>query len=316
MSLVFAPVISFPQMSAPTLVAVGCSLRTALAAARIAQARASADAVANRSSFDRDEPTFQPVHAVPVEIPSGVLSCMRRLDEACATLVLRRREKAARNEKTPARSARRGISGRYHKAWNTLGDQFGVWRKAGVLGALPAASRAAITYVFGATVAMPELRGSVRAQWTVGGETLDRMRVVGVDAIILSLGGGSVLANLQRMHDEVGAAFGMTAAVAGTTAVGDGTVGGSMANVRAVLREYVLKVHAMVDPEVPGSEALAATLLAPLVDLANAPSPVKGKARGGAKAPAKPVEEPVEKPETTQAATEGAPVPLRPTGTG
>lgn len=326
MTLVFAPVISFPHLNAPTLVAVGCSLHTALAAARAAQARASANAVANRSPLERDTPPAETEHAVPVEIPAGVVSCMRRLDEACATLSQARRDQSASEESTPATLGRRGITGRYRGAWGTLGDQFVVWHKAGVIHGLPKASREALTRVFGSPLAMPTLNDGARAQWTVGRDTLERIHKEEVDTIIGSLGGERVLANLQRVHAEVGAAFGMTAAISQAQGDGEVTVGDALTHVRTVLGEYVLKVHALVDPEVPGSEALAATLLAPLVDLARAPSAAKGKAkasakaRAGAKTPARPETKPTEatdpKPETKDDTPEKSSAPLRPTGTG
>jgi hypothetical protein len=319
MTLVFAPVISFPHMNAPTLVAVGCSLHTALAAACAAQARASANAVANRSPLERDDIPTETEHAVPVEIPAVVVSCMRRLEEACATLSQARRDQSANEESTPVTLARRGIAGRYRGAWGTLEDQFSVWRKAGVLDGLPEASREALTRVFGASMTMPILKDGARAQWTVGRDTLEKMRKHGVDAILVSLGGGPVLANLQRVHDEVGASFGMTAAITRSQGHAEMSVGEAMTNVRAVLGEYVIKVHAMVAPEVPGSEALAATLLAPLVDLANAPSSAKGKAKAGAKALAKPETKPETtdtKTEATEESSDKTSTPLRPTGTG
>ncbi len=303
------PTMTIPQVSAPTLLALCQALHTALHAAQAAQVQTSEAQAANTRGRRRQE--NEPVTAVPVPIAGGVTSCMRRLDGACATLAQARRDGASRSEGRPRRVVRQRLPGRYRKAWGAVVGLLAVWRKAGVLDELPEASRHALERVFGADFAAPSMRGGAGAAWVRGGELMARMKADGVDALITSLGGGRVLANLGTVHAEVGAAFGMTAAV--PVASAGASAGDAASAVRSLVREYALKVSAMVDPEVPGSDALAATLLAPLDELCGAPRPAKAK-RPAAQQPKQPAAPPQNTP--SRGATEPAKdaTPLRPTG--
>lgn len=100
----------------------------------------------------------------------------------------------------------------------------------------------------------------------------------GVNATLTALGGADVLAHLQRTHDELGPSLGVSAPMS-VPAPGGPVVASELESVQAFLREYVLKVFAMVNPEIAGSEAVAAALLAPLVEAAAAASRARKAAR-------------------------------------
>lgn len=298
-------VMSIPSMGAAALLALARSLQTSLATVGSDQAKASEAQAANSRARRRQEP--ESVAAVPVAIPGNIPSCMKRLDGVCATLAVARRGTTGQAANRPVSSVRQRLPGRYRKAWNTVTGQLHVWRKAGVIDELPEASRASLVSVFGESLSAPELSGSAAAAWIKGSDTLDRIKAAGVDALFTSLGGGRVLANLTRVHAEVGATFGVTVATPSTSVI---SVRDAIAAVRSVLGEYVIKVQAMIDPDVPGSEAVASSLLAPLVELSKSARPVK-KAKVTKTAPVKP---PVTQREGTD--TEHVAAPQRPTGTG
>ena len=213
----------------------------------------------------------------------------------------------------PRQAARKVLPGRYHKTWNTLGKQLHLWRGCGALARLPEASREALTKVFGSSLTVPTFRVDAQAAWTLGDETLRQMRSKGVTAIITALGGELLLANIESMHADLSAAFGVSSPVS-VPAPSASSVE-AIAQVRAALCEYVLKVHAMVGPEAPGSDAVAAKLLAPLNELPrakNAATKTKKAAKETTATPATPTAEPVA---TGGTATPIAAPALRPTGT-
>ncbi|MFO0648293.1 MAG: hypothetical protein U0326_18785 [Polyangiales bacterium] len=270
MNIPLVPTIVLPRMSAGELIAVVFRLKTSFRAAKASQVDASRDRAANATGRQRAKETPQGA-AVPVAIPAAVTGCMKRLQTECAQLSQARRDAVTGTPSKPAATGeRRGVAGRYRGAWNVLHRQFGVWRDAGTIAALDEATREAVARVFGASNERPILKGSARAMWTSGQETLDEMKSEGLDAVIASLGGTDVLARVRTVHDEVDVALRMTATPSGDAGVG---IGDSMTAVQTVLREYVLKVHAMVAPEVPGSDALAAQLLAPFNDVVTAARP-------------------------------------------
>jgi hypothetical protein len=265
MNIPLIPTIVLPRMRAGEVIAVVFRLKTALKAAKSSQAEASSDRAANATGRQRGREVPQSV-AVPVAIPGTVTACMKRLQVECARLSQARREPATGTPAKPVnRAERRGVVGRYRGAWNVLRRQLSVWRDAGTIDALDEATSDAFTRVFGASDELPMLEGSARAMWTSGQETLDHMKSEGVDAVIASLGGAHVLARVRTVHEEVDAELRMTAAK--HPGVAGAGVGDTMSAVLALLREYVLKVHAMVAVEVPGSDALAAQLLAPFEDV-------------------------------------------------
>jgi hypothetical protein len=136
---------------------------------------------------------------------------------------------------------------------------------------------------------------------------------------VSALGGGLVLAQLKAEHAAYGAALGVTQARS-VSAPRD--VAGLVAQARAVLGDYGLKVTAMVDAEVAGSAELAAMLLAPVEEVARGR---RASSRSAARkaAPSTPVANPA--PATSPVDAPATPVDapaapttdvLRPTGTG
>jgi hypothetical protein len=298
-------------MSAPTLLTVSLSLRTSLDAALVAQVRASeaqaANTRASRSTETADE------SAVPVSIPAMVTASMERLEVACGELSQMRVQRAVPRTGRPRQAARKVLPGRYRKTWNTLGAQLRLWRDSGALAKLSETSRAALTRTFGAALTVPRFRVDAQAAYTLGDETLRQMRTGGVHSIITSLGGELLLANIESVHADLSAAFGVSSPVSVPAPSESST--DAFARVRAALCEYVLKVHAMVGEEVPGSSALAARLLAPLNELPrakNAATKTKKTAKETVATPATPKSEPVA---TGGTATPAAAPALRPTGT-
>ncbi len=297
-------VIAIPSLGAAALLALARSLQVSLAAVQAAQVSASESQAANTRGRRRADAETEA--AVPVSIPGNIPSCMKRLDGACATLSLARRSAASQDAGRAPTSVRQGVAGRYRKAWSAVAEQLSVWSKAGVISELPEASRASLVRVFGEALSAPDLSGTAAAAWIKGAETLDRVKSEGVDALFSSLGGGRVLANLTRVHAEVGAVLGIT--VAGSPSPVSTRVSDAIAAVRSVMGEYVIKVQAMIDPEVPGSESAASSLLAPLVELSSRARPAKKATK------ATPVTPPVTQREVATPANNAA--PLRPTGTG
>ncbi len=293
------PSIALPRVDTASLVALAVALETELRIAKATQARSSEAVAANARGRRKGEPEGE--SAVPVPIAAGVTSCMKRLGVAC-TQLSRARRAASRSEGRPQRAVRKGLLGRYRKAWSMLASQVEVWRGAGALASLTEAQRASLDRVVGE---IPDLRTNARAAWTLGRDALEHIRSEGVDAVVAALGGAAVLAHVERVHGEMGAAFGVTASTA--VDASGGAVADAMASVQSLMREYVLKVHAMVDPEVPGSDELAAQLLAPFVDVRSAARPAPG---AKAKAPVTPADP--ARPDA-QPAAPAAPA-LRPTG--
>ncbi len=297
-------VMAIPLMTAAALLALARSLQTSLTTAQAAQVSASEAQAANTRGRRRND--AEPEAAVPVSIPGNIPSCMKRLDGACATLSLARRSAASEGAGRAPSSVRQSVTGRYRKAWSAVTGQLSVWNKAGVISELPEASRASLTRVFGEELRAPDLSGTAAAAWVKGADTLDHVKSEGVEALFSSLGGARVLANLTRTHAEIGASLGITVAVSSSTPASI-SVRDALAAARSVMSEYVIKVHAMIDPEVPGSEAVASSLLAPFGELSKRARPVKKATKTA------PVTPPVTRREVADPANDAA--PLRPTGT-
>jgi hypothetical protein len=308
-NLVCRPTVVLPRMSAATSLAVGQSLHTALWATQNAQVQTSAAQAANTPSPRAEGATPEP--AVPVAIPATVAECMSRLDAVCQHLAATRPDGAT--APTPNRSARRarrkGLPGRYRKAWFALEKQLHLWRGSGLFAKLPSASREVLTGVFGEDLRVSRLQTDGRSQWTLGSKTFAEKDFAAVEAIFRANGAEDLVTHLRSLHDELGVAFGVTAAV--SVPAPPVTTAALVTEVQDVMREYVLKVHAMVSPIVPGSEALAAQLLAPLADLvrsqpSKAAKTTKATKTKDAAQDARP--DPVVKDTPAE--------PLRPTGTG
>ncbi len=259
----FAPTVALPRMNALEALAIGVALKTALDGARAAQVRASESTAANTHGLGRRVEAGGAA-AVPVVISAGVDGSMRRLEAACGALAQARRQRAQRVEARVGVATLRQLFNRYKQAWTTLRAQLDVWRRADALEHLPEASRAAVERVLPPGRASM-LRGSAREVWVAGDDVLALVRSEEIDALFASLGGGGVIARLAAAHDELGAALGVTAALPSRAATGV-ALATAITLVQRAMREYVLKVHAMVDPDAPGSDELATRLLAPLAD--------------------------------------------------
>ena len=270
MNIPLVPTITLPRMGAGELIAVVFRLKTSFRATKASQVESSREGAANATGRARKDAT-QSV-AVPVAIPATVSGCMKRLQSECAQLSQARRDAVIAQK--PAGAAKRvGLVGRYRGAWNVLRRQVSVWHDAGTIAALDEATREAFARVFGASCERPVLKGSARAMWSTGHDALDQIKSEGLDAVIASLGGADVLARVRTLHDQADVALGMSTEI---PMIAEGVkLGDSMTAVQTVLREYVLKVHAMVAVEVPGSDALAAQLLAPFNDVVTGARPAK-----------------------------------------
>ncbi len=297
MTFVISPMVALPRMDAAEAAATVIALKTALHLAMSAQVRSSAERAANARGKRREGDA--PV--VPVAVHASVPACMKRLDARCTALTQARHDAALRDEGRPNRVARRQLFARYKKAWTAVRSLVGVWRETGALASLPPAQLRGVDQVF-PDKAGPQARNATALRtWGLGRETFERVKALGVDAAFASLGGSAALAHVTRLHDELGAALGVTSRALPAAAEG-GAVATELSAVQSLMREYVIKVHAMVDPEAPGSQALAEALLLPFGALRKAGRPASTKSEEA------PVDHPVDPPVTP---VEPA---LRPTG--
>lgn len=254
-NIAISPSVSLPRVDSGVLVALVHSLMTSFKAAQATPAHVEAVSGTRRKAASTESATSR------IVVSENVSECMVRLEAANAHLETVRRAAQPGASKGPSRAARRGLVGRCRRAWSVLRRQLLVWRDVGAIAKLPEATQHAFARVFGEAWASPDLRGNAMTLWIAGRDTLNQMKSEGVADEIISLGGEGVLADVRAVHAELGAAFGVTKEVpANDTSVG---VGEAVASVQTVLREYVIKVHAMISPKAPGSEALVARLLAP-----------------------------------------------------
>lgn len=302
--------VRLPSMTATALVALMVVLRTVLHDARNAQVRASKARAANGSSRkgkDDESP------ALPVSIPPGVVSCMKRMTTVCADL---EREVQAASAKPDRRTLRR-LARRYGASWRALRAFVSAYFELEAAGGIDAtALRAAHDVVFGGKRSQLFLRADDEEMWTQGRQKLALVESKGLAAQIASLGGEGIVAHLRSTHDAFGAALGLTDV---KPAAEPRNVRNTMALARAAVDEYAVKVAAMIDAEVPGSAELASVLVAPIF-AACASRRAEPKTATEEEAPddtvSKPdVPAPVAAP--VPVATPVAPVePLKPTGTG
>lgn len=110
---------------------------------------------------------------------------------------------------------------------------------------------------------------SYREEWTQSETRLKAIDEGGFAGLIETLGGTPFLRNLKTAHARYGEALGIKAPIA----VKDGPeIREHLDNVTAAMKDYVVKVAAWADPDEPGSDALTASLLAPLVNWKDTPS--------------------------------------------
>ena len=131
-----------------------------------------------------------------------------------------------------------------------------------------------------------------RLQWTAMVQRMKTLEEERAQAVIEGFGGARHHRQLVAAHARFGDAYGFTTvALAKEGAPTDGRPQWSAA--RDALRSLIQKIESHADPEIPGSEALAAFLLAPYVEL------VDDLARSRRRAPAR-------KPEAVPAPPAGA----------
>jgi len=207
-----------------------------------------------------------------VTVPTTVTNSLRRLEAAAAVFdgdasAIPGTAAAPAPDPNAARSTLAGM-------WRAVYTQLGVWAKVdeatGATGA--AALRDA---VFSPAKALNFMSGKVRAVWLRSGEVLDTMREKGAEALFEARGGGALFAQLVAAHEAGGRSFGIKGSLrpkAARVNQRDALRGASVA-----LCDYAARVQAMACPDCPGSDAVAARLLAPL----DAVAPVRKGGRSG-----------------------------------
>lgn len=204
-------------------------------------------------------------------VPQPVTRCLHRLTAACDTLGQggnRQLRRAQAKAEQKSRGARRRVDyNTCQRAWTALFDQVGVWRTTGAVRRLTPDQQAALDHVLPVKGPDFDLRSRNRALWNTGSALLGHMTSNGLDDVFVTLGGAEVLAHVRRTHDDLGAALGVSSPMAAPVSQGP-TVAAPLAVVQERLREYVVKVYALLDAEVEGSDAIVGALLAPLFDVA------------------------------------------------
>lgn len=298
-----------PSMTATALIVLLVALRTEYHDARAAQVRASKARVANGASR---KGKVEETPAVPVAIPPGVASCMKRLTGVCERL-----EREVQGASVaPDRQTLRRVARRYKLCWRSLRAFVNAFIELDAGSDFdPTALRAAAKTVLGGTRPLAFLREDDREVWSKGRQKLARVESDGLAAEVTALGGGVIVARLKACQDAFGDLLGVTAV---KRERGTHDVGATMTQARELIQDYAIKVAAMIDEDVPGSAELAATLSAPIAALGTnktaTPKPAAQK---------DPAENTVTKPATPAPVPAPAPAPLvtpaeplKPTGTG
>jgi hypothetical protein len=98
-------------------------------------------------------------------------------------------------------------------------------------------------------------------EWTQSETRLKTIAEEGYESMVETLGGAPFLTNLRNAHARYGEVLGITAPIKPEERP---EVRAHMLKLTDAIRAYVVKVMAYVDPEEPGSDALAEALLLPL----------------------------------------------------
>lgn len=122
-----------------------------------------------------------------------------------------------------------------------------------------------------------------KLEWKESKARLDAIREERHDRTFKKLGGEVFLAHLEEAHEAYGRALHITAPKPESAPTGD--VRSAFLATLAALRDYVTRVAAHADPDIPGSEEVSAALLAPLATWQPRPS---GSPGGAADAPEPP----------------------------
>ncbi len=149
-------------------------------------------------------------------------------------------------------------------AWRTFEVWLGAWARHTDDGKTPSAADAAALYgrVFPAADGMRFIGWRPAKQWVA---MKGRMAILAEPAsrdVVNGLGGARLVETLQETHVAFGRAYAFTEVQTHEPAAVD--VRGAFVTAKDALRGYATRVEASADPDVPGSEALAAWLLAPL----------------------------------------------------
>lgn len=194
--------------------------------------------------------------------PDNVRASLRRLADTGSALD---RARAARQREAPKPPDKRKADVRVDRAWGTLL----AWMNAVCAledGATPSVEemQRVRDRVFPGPERLGFLSERYKRQWKLGEDRTEVIEREGLAATIDAFGGARFLRNVVAAQQAYGAAVGMTAPVA--PAAPKTPVRPALDAVLAALRDYVLKVRALADPDVPGSEALADRLLHPFVE--------------------------------------------------
>lgn len=131
----------------------------------------------------------------------------------------------------------------------------------------PAEARWLYAQLFPAPDGLRFITRRPRVQWSAMEQRMKVLQGDRAQAVIQGFGGARHHAQLAKAHARFGKAFGFTAAVAQPEA---GPTDGrpQWVAARDALRTLVQKIEGWADPDIEGSEALAAYLLGPYVEMA------------------------------------------------
>ncbi len=182
-------------------------------------------------------------------------------------------------------TAKRTADRRIDAAWSAGFDWLSGWCK------LPPENnphldqaRALMTLVFPDALAFTKL--PYRVEWQQSKLRLDAIDREGHDKTFKQLGGAAFLENLQQAQAGYGVALGITAPVPVEAA---SEVRARMLAALDAVRDYVSRIAAYAEPELPGSETLAEALLLPLSAWETTRRAATPAAPGEPAAPAAPV---------------------------
>lgn len=204
-----------------------------------------------------------------VHVPASIAASWKRFDAAHVALgaYVLQREASVLNA-APTDDASAVANDASDRAWRAFAAWLEAWAQHDEDGKAPGSADAMAlrARLFPAPHGLRFIAWRPRKQWMA---MQARMVTLGEDAVVevvKGLGGARLLAALDRTHRAFGRAYGFTAAQA-TEAAEETDARPLWTAAREALRDYVKKVEGHADPDVPGSEALAAWLLAPFTEM-------------------------------------------------
>lgn len=240
-------------------------------------------------------PAATPVQGAPVDItiPAPVAASWRRFigshDVLARSSALRRAAAPIVTDgaDTAAANAASDV------AWRTFESWLRTWSRHRDDGMTPSAGEAGALHgrLFPSADGMRFIKWKARRQWVAMQGRMTILDEAASVALVHGLGGARLLTALRDAHEGFGRAFGFTKVQVDAPAGVD--LRPLFAAAKEALRSYATRVEGSADPDVAGSEALAAWLLAPLKtlvgELTAVPTPRKKKGvgkRGASQAPA------------------------------